>query len=97
MGVSVKLTFETTQTMTGRASVLLTQAPDYGRIHVELDGKTVLQEFNGYGPVVAPTLVDAGELTLEPGTHHLTITTLGKDSRSSGYFWGLDYLKIGEK
>jgi len=73
----------------------MTQAPDYGRLAILLDDELLIPEFNGYHPKVRPVLVPAGNRILPAGRHVMTIRTLGKDDRSTGFLWGMDYFRIG--
>ena len=94
-GQSIDLTFETTETLSGPAVLMVTKAPDYGIIRVKLDGRTVVGEFNCYAPKVVPAPIPLGRKTLAAGKHVLEITVTGKDTRAAGTRWGLDYLRIG--
>ncbi len=89
------LKFETKQAMKGPGVLVLTKAPDYGRISIDLDGKMLHTDFNGYSPDVEPALFSLGEQELAAGPHTLTITVLGKDEKSRGTHWGIDYLRVG--
>jgi hypothetical protein len=96
-GDTVEVDFETTAPMSGGAVLHMTKAPDYGIVKVMLDGKTLLDSFNGYAPKVAGETVSLGTRKLEAGKHILKVQVLGKDKRSKEAFWGIDYLRIGAK
>jgi hypothetical protein len=73
----------------------LTRAPDYGDLKVEVDGKPAAVEFSGYaarvslsGPVVA------GRFLLQPGPRRISFMIVGKDRQSTGYFAGIDQVKL---
>lgn len=94
VGQTVDLTFETTQTLKGILAVRLTKAPDYGRIALSLDGKTLIPDYDGYSDVVEPETLTFGERELAPGPHTLRVTVLGKPKHSQGTNWGIDYLRV---
>jgi hypothetical protein len=94
-GDVVSFEFETTAAVSGPAVLRLTKAPDYGKIRVELNDRTVVQNFDGYSPQVTTATVSLGDLNLPPGKHNLTITMLGKSDSSRNFYWGIDYLRIG--
>jgi hypothetical protein len=75
-----------------RLSAFWTQASDYGVITLAMDGVTLGQPFDGYhapNVVLAPP-VDYGTLSLNAGPHRVTLTVVGKNPSSSGFFAGLD-------
>jgi len=94
-GSTISLRLQVVEEQSGPSVLVITKAPDYGRVNILLDGKTIVADFNGYAERVVPALVPLGDLKLEPGEHIVTVKTLGKDERSKGYLWGLDYLRIG--
>lgn len=94
-GDETELTFEVKKPMKGPAVLLMTAAPDYGRFRIALDHSVLHADFNAYSTEVEPVRFPLGELELAPGRHTLTIKTLGKDARSSGRHWGIDYLRVG--
>jgi hypothetical protein len=92
---TVELSFETSGTLMGEGVLMMTSAPDYGIVRVELDGDLLLSELNLYNNKVAPLIVKLCDLELEDGEHRLVFTVIGKDERSTNYRWGLDYLRVG--
>ena len=96
VGETVSVDFETTRPWRGELAFGLTKARDYGRISIMLDGKVVVEDFNGYGEAVAPSEVRAGAVTLKPGRHTLAVKLLGRDERSSGTIWGMDYMRVAD-
>ena len=89
------LVFETTAPLAGEAVLRVTKAPDYGRVRIQLDGKTVASNVNGYAKEVIAETVPLGRVSLANGKHTLRITVVGKDPKASASRWGLDYLRIG--
>jgi hypothetical protein len=94
-GSTVTLNFTTEQDHQGPSVFHLTRSADYGAIRVSLNDQVLLENMNCYSPRVESLLLDLGELTLPAGIHTLKIETTGKDERSQGYRWGVDYLRIG--
>lgn len=73
----------------------LTKAPDYGTYAIQLDGNTVLSNYDLYNTTVSVSLVTLSSRTqLSAGSHSLTLTAIGKDAKSTNYFAGLDYLDL---
>jgi len=72
-----------------------TSAPNYGIVQLGLNGAKVGPAVNLYREQIKPTdLIDLGVVTLAAGKPTLTVTVAGKDPASTGYFFGLDYLKL---
>lgn len=71
------------------------KAGDYGIAQHEIDGLALGGPVDLYDPAVRRTGETAlGTLRLSPGLHELTVRIAGKNPASSGYFYGLDYLKV---
>ena len=70
VGETVSVDFETTRPWKGELAFGLTKARDYGRISIMLDGKLVVEDFNGYGEGVAPAEVRAGSREPKAGQAH---------------------------
>lgn len=92
---TVELTFEVEDAASGEGIALMTAAPDYGIVRLALDGETLAGAVNLFARRVEPVVVKLGDIDLAPGRHTLTITMLGRDSRSLNNMWGLDYLRVG--
>ena len=74
---------------------VLSKAGDYGITQLYIDNKKIGGPVDCYNNNVTRTT----ELTLETmelsqGTHELKIVMVGKNSSASGYYFGLDYLKL---
>lgn len=67
----------------------LTHSWDYGIWKVYLDGEE-LGEFNLYSPQVSVKKLNWGTRQLKAGTHVLRFVCVGKDEKSTGYYFGLD-------
>lgn len=94
-GSAAEFAFETTGPLQGPSVLRLAKAPDYGMIQVRLDGRVLVKSFDAYAPEVVPYLIRLSEQKLEPGKHKLSVQTIGKNGKSSGYRWAIDYLRVG--
>ncbi|HEX9181315.1 MAG TPA: hypothetical protein VF859_13020 [Burkholderiales bacterium] len=73
----------------------LTRAPDYGDVKIEVDGKPVAALFNGYAAKVSPGgPLMVGRFPLQPGPRKVSFMIVGKDRQSTGYFAGIDQVKL---
>jgi len=78
-----------------RIRVLATAAPDYGTIHVRLDGKPVGTSFDLYSGRVCPSgSLELGTHELSGGEHRIRFTSVAKDRVSGNYNFGLDALDL---
>ncbi|MDR3621256.1 MAG: DUF2961 domain-containing protein [Paludisphaera borealis] len=72
-----------------------TKAPDYAMVQLALDGKDLGRPIDLYAPgVVHSGAAALGVLSLETGTHVLSLTIAGKNPKSTSYLVGLDWLKL---
>ena len=79
----------------GRYQVFLvhTTAPDYGIVDASFDGNPAVS-INGFGSAVGRSRVSMGNFELRAGPHHLLLVVQGKDSRSRGFFVGVDQVQL---
>lgn len=91
----VEIKFSLEQDLRGPLFIHATQAPDYGKVRILLDGKIVAPEFNGYADRVRSALIECGSVDLKAGEHTLQVDGMGRDERSKNTLWGLDYLRVG--
>ncbi len=84
-----------------RVSVLLTMAPDFGKIRVHMDGTPIGREFDCYDPRVSPTgPVPLGVVSIEAPRCSFTISSVGKNEASSNFNFGIDaiqFVRLDEK
>ena len=72
-----------------------TKAPDYGIFQFRLDSDTESDPVDLFAPAVTPgDEIDLGTHELKPGVNRLVIRVKGKSDSSTGYFFGLDYIKL---
>jgi hypothetical protein len=94
-GASVVLPFDVPVSGGYSIAAALTQAADYGRVQLAIDGRPLGAVVDGFSPVVRSTGPrQLGDLALTAGRHTLTMTVVGRSQPSSGFFAGLDYLRL---
>lgn len=75
--------------------VAMTKAADYGIVQLYMDGQKLGGPIDLYNDGVVPTgQVSLGQLDLAKGDHKLTVELLGKNPKSAGHLFGLDYVKL---
>ena len=95
VGDNMILTINVPAAGTYDLSAVMTKARDYGIVSLEVDGAQLGQPFDGYNfPNVTVATVDYGSVPLSAGAHQLTFTLVGKNSNSSNYLVGIDYLLL---
>ena len=73
-----------------RLRVLATAAPDFGRIGVALDGKSLAPEFDLYCGKVSPAgSLELGVHDFSAGPHRLRFMATGKNPASANFFFGI--------
>jgi hypothetical protein len=78
-----------------RVRVLATAAPDYGKMHIGLDGHAVGRTFDLYCGRVSPSgSLELGKHALGAGQHRLRFTAAGKNLASTGYAFGVDAIDL---
>ena len=71
-----------------------TKAPDFGTFEVSLDGKKIGENVDLYDPKVVHAVHDTADLKINAGRHTLRFRCVGKNERSTRYFFGLDYIDV---
>jgi hypothetical protein len=93
LGFSTALKVDKTATYT--LSVAATKAMDYGTYAFLLDGKRIGQPYDFCWPSVEPTgEIMLGPVTLTEGVHTLLVECVGKAAVATGYFLGLDWVRL---
>lgn len=94
-GAWLELAFDVPAAAHYGVEINLTRAPDYGQLRFELDGQASELTFEGMGSSVDPSgPVSLGRFSLQAGSHRIRVTIIGKHARSSGYFAGIDKLRM---
>ena len=72
-----------------------TQAPNYGKIQVFLDGKRLGPPYDAFGYYTLPSgRIPVGELKLTKGEHRLRFDAVGKNEASGGFSFGVDCVEL---
>jgi hypothetical protein len=71
----------------------LTHGPNYGIVQLEIDGGKWSDPVDLYSNRLMPGGFGWHRVMLEKGRHVLGIRVTGRNPASSGYAFGLDYLK----
>ena len=78
-----------------RVTVDFTEAPDYGTLRVEIDGRPSPAQFNGYVPAVTRSgAVDLGAFQFGADAPKISFRIVGRDRQSRGYFVGISRLVL---
>ena len=78
-----------------RLTARFTKAGDFGTVQHAIDGQAIGGQVDLYDPTVRRTdELELGSIVLTPGLHEFTAKITGKNNASSGYFYGLDYIKL---
>ena len=94
-GGFIELSFPVREAGRYRLRVLATAGPDFGRIHMALDGATLPHEFDLYCGQVSPAgSLELGTHDFAAGTHRLRVTAVGKNPASANFFFGLDAVDL---
>ncbi len=67
---------------------------DYGTVQWSLNGKPLSEPIDSYSPQVVSKKVNCGVVEIQTGQNRLSIKLIGKNEKSTGYFAGLDALKL---
>jgi hypothetical protein len=78
-------------------SAAFTKAGDYGTIQLAIDGKPLGKAIDLYEPF--PSVIHTGDrplgtVTLNAGSHTLSISLTGKNAKSTDYLVGMDWIKL---
>jgi len=94
-GGQVEIGFEVKIGASYRLRVLGTAAPDYGIVHMLLDGKRVGPRFDLYCGRVSPSgSLELGKFELSSGRHRLRVVAESKNAVSEGYMFGIDAIDL---
>jgi hypothetical protein len=87
------VSFEVTEAGSG-LRLGFTKAPDYGTFELSLDGKKIGENVDLYDPKVVHTVHNIADVKTRAGRHTLSFKGVGKNERSTRYFFGLDYIDV---
>jgi hypothetical protein len=95
VGEKIALGFTVENAGRYQVQVRLTKGKNYGMVALGINGQTLgapVDLFDRAEVVVGPT--DLGVVTLGAGKQVLNVTVVGKNAQSSGYHFGLDWIKL---
>jgi hypothetical protein len=97
-GDALTLTFESGVEGKRMIALGLTQAPDYAKIRVSVNGVTVIEEMDLYAGTVKRLPEERVHAELKKGTNEIRIQITGANSEAlaPGHMVGLDYVRIVE-
>lgn len=80
-----------------RLLLSLTKSYDFGRYQVSLDGVKLLDPLDLYSAEVVNEEVHLLDFWPDPGVHKLRLECTGKNPQSSGYFLGIESVRLRER
>jgi hypothetical protein len=92
-GPALTLSFEVTEAGKG-LRFGFTKAPDYGRFQIFLDDVMIGEDADLYDATVVPAVHDVSDLDLATGFHTLRFKCVGRNTKSTEYFFGLDFIDL---
>lgn len=96
-GSSVSIPLSVSEKGTWEVQALLLRSYDYGIYDVELDGKKVIENIDLYDKETRmPQGVVFGRIELTQGSHQLKFICKGKNSASTGYYFGCDQVVLSK-
>lgn len=94
-GGSLELEFQAAKAGVYRIRILATAAPDFGKVQLSLDGKSLPGEFDLYCGRVSPAgSLELGKHELAAGSHRLKVSVAGKNAASTNHWFGLDAIDL---
>jgi hypothetical protein len=94
VGGTIDLQLNVKETTEDPVVLLVTLAPDYGKVAVKLDGKKVAN-YDGYAKDVQAGVLSLSETEFKKGVHTLTFEITGKNPDAKNTLAGFDYIRIG--
>ncbi len=75
----------------------VTKSYDFGRYQVTLDGVKLGEPVDLYSPKIVNEEIHLLDFWPEPGTYKLRLECVGKNQQSSGYFCGIESVRLRER
>jgi hypothetical protein len=91
------MTFDVQEKKPQRLLLSVTRAEDYGIYQAYLNGTKVGQPFDLYHDAVTPWEIHLLDFWPEPGKYTLRLECVGKNTRSTGYFLGVEAVRLRER
>jgi hypothetical protein len=93
----VEMTFPVTKSAPQRLVLAVTRASDYGIYQAYLDGVKIGRPMDLYAEDVSEWEVHLLDFWPEPGTYTLRLECVGKNHHSTGYYLGLESVRLRER
>lgn len=95
-GDVLKARFVSNKSGTFNAAAQFVVAPDYGTVRILINGKIVLDSFNGYNDKVDIRKVSLGAVQLKKGKNDIRVKIKHKNKVQDKGFFGLDYIDFSQ-
>ncbi len=96
-GAWLEVPFEVKQKEPLRLLLNVTKAPDFGQYQAFLNGVKLGAPMDGYNAKVVNEEFHLLDFWPEPGTYTLRLECVGKNHQSSGYYLGLESVRLRER
>jgi len=96
-GAWLEIPFEVKRKEPLRLLLNLTKAPDFGQYQVTLNGVKLGAPMDGYNSKVVNEEFHLLDFWPEPGTYTLRLECVGKNPQSTGYYLGLESVRLRER
>lgn len=96
-GAWIELPFEVDAREPKRLLLGVTRSYDFGRYRVLLDNVVLAEEVDLYSETTEPYEVHLLDFWPDPGRHVLRMECIGKNPRSTGYWLGLESIRLRER
>ena len=96
-GAWIELPFEVDAREPKRLLLGVTQSYDFGRYRVLLDGVVLTEDVDLFSETTESYEVHLLDFWPDPGRHVLRMECIGKNSRSAGYWLGLESIRLRER
>lgn len=89
-GQTLTIPFTTPSDGSFEITLLYTRSHDYGIFQYEIDGAPIGEPVDQFNPSISNREKLLPEVSLKAGEHKLTVKNVGKNSASTGFYYGLD-------
>jgi hypothetical protein len=93
----VELKFRVQEKQPKRLLLSVTRAEDYGIYQAHLNGIKIGQPFDLYDETVKPWEIHLLDFWPDPGDYTLRLQCVGKNARATGYFLGVEAVRLRER
>ncbi len=93
----LEIPFTVTNKIPLRLLLVATKSYDFGRYQASLNGTRVGEPFDLYSPKLGTEEIHLLDFWPEPGPYRLRLTCTGKNQQSSGYYCGIESVRLRER